>query len=264
MIAASAEPRKWEPRRWLLVVVLIALLQTGLIFWLGARNLGRAHLANSGPRVYMPPDQRSELSGGDDPTLFVLASRHGFSGPAWLGVSPMENTLPDWTEPPLPLTRPVWEFGGTLRKFIATNLPAPLEVAGKPAPQMDAVELYLVPDLTSAESTLSIEGQLSDRPLLSQFKLKSWPAADIILTNSVVLAAVNQNGDVFSAVLLSKSGSKDADDNALNLAKSARFQPVRRSDPLGPDASRSTLNWGRLVFHWQTIALPATNAIPAP
>jgi hypothetical protein len=258
MIAARLEPGNWMLRRWLLVVVLIAVLQTGLIFWLGARTLGRGRRNNSGPRVYLPADQQAELAEGSNPTLFVLATRHGFSGPAWLAVSGIQNTLPDWSEPARPLDRPIREFGETLRRFVANNLSTPLEVAAKTEPQLDAVELYLVPDLAPAQSTLTLEGQLADRPLFSKFKLKSWPADDI-LTNSIVLAGVDRNGRVFSAVLLAKSRSKDADESALNLAKSFQFQPLRGSDPARPGASPSALAWGRLVFHWQTVPLPATN-----
>jgi hypothetical protein len=262
MIAARVEPGNWMLRRWLLVVVLIAVLQTGLIFWLGARTPGRGRRTNSGPRVYLPADQRSELAEGSNPTLFVLANRHGFSGPAWLAVPPLQNPLPDWSEPARPLARPIREFGETLRRFVANNLSTPLEVAPKTEPQLDAVELYLVPDLTPAQSSLTLDGQLADRPLFSKFKLKSWPAGDI-LTNSVVLAGVDKNGRVFSAVLLAKSGSKDADESALSLAKSAHFQPLRRSNPAGPGASPSALGWGRLIFHWQTVPLPATNGAAA-
>ncbi len=262
MIAARVEPGNWLPRRRLLVVLLIAVLQTGLIFWLGARTPGRGRRTNSGPRIYLPADQRSELAEGGNPTLFVLANRHGFSGPAWLAVSSLPNTLPDWSEPPRPLARPIRKFGETLRRFVANNLSTPLEIAAKAEPQPDAVELYLVPDLTPAQSTLTLEGQLADRPLASNFNLNSWPAGDI-LANSVVQAGVDKNGRVFSAVLLAKSGSKDADESALSLAKSAHFQPLRGNDPAGPEASPPALHWGRLVFHWQTVPLPTTNGAAA-
>jgi hypothetical protein len=113
--------------------------------------------------------------------------------------------------------------------------------------------------LENTESSFSIEGALADRPLLSQFALHSWPATEI-LTNTVVQIAVDAAGRVFSASLLVKSASPDANAAALNLARLARFQPLRwlGEKPPPPGA----LSWGKIIFHWHTTNAPASAPIP--
>lgn len=264
MIAAEIELHAWSRRRWLAVIALALVLHLGLIFWLGERRGVQPMPAVKETAMYLPTDQAADVPGLSDPTLFVLANRHGFSGPAWLKIPAVDYHLKEWTEPePLPV--PVPELGRSLNEFVRGNMSRPLEVAPKPEPQMDAMEYLSPTSLVATQSTYSIEGDLVTRPLLSDFKLASWPAAEI-LTNSEVLVAVNPDGAVFSAVLLAKCGPKDdpaasaADASAVNLAKSARFRPLQWSGPGQPAASPTRLTWGRVIFHWNTSAPPATNA----
>ncbi len=264
MIAMEVESPTWSRRRWLAVIALALMLHVGLILWLGERKAVTPRPPVKGPAMYLPADQTADLPGLSDPTLFVLANRHGFSGTAWLNVPLMEYRLKEWTEPE-PLPAPAPELGQTLNEFVRGNFSQPFEVARKPEPQLDTMQ-YTPPAIPGAtQSTLTIDGELTSRPLLSIFKLDSWPAAQI-LTNSDVLVAVNPEGTVFSAVLMAKCGPKDdsgasaADASALELAKSARFQPLRWNGPGQPAAPAGRLTWGRLVFHWCTSAPSATNA----
>jgi len=55
---------------------------------------------------------------------------------------------------------------------------------------------------------------------------------------------------VASMVLLESSGYKDADDKALELARTARFAPT------------SQLTLENLIFNWRTVPLATTN-LPA-
>ncbi len=266
MIAAEVETHTWSRRRWLAVIALALFLHFGFIYWLGDRKTVRPMLAATGTAMYLPTDQGADLPGLSDPTLFVLANRHGFSGPAWLKVPAVDYHLKEWMEPE-PLPAPVPELGRTLNEFVQANVSRPFEVASKPEPQMDSLDYLPAKSLIATQSTFTIEGDLATRPLLSDFKLNSWPAT-VILTNSEVLVAVNPEGAVFSAVLLAKCGPKDdpgaseADASALNLAKSARFRPLQWNGPGQPTVSPSRLTWGTVTFHWNTSALPATNAPP--
>lgn len=266
MIASEVESHGWSRRRWAVVIALALVLHLGLIFWLGDRKAVQPMPAVKGPDMYLPTDQTANLPGLSDPTLFVLANRHGFSGPAWLKIPVVDYHLKEWKEPE-PLPAPVPELGRTLKEFVQGNMSRPFEVAPKPEPHMDAMD-YLSPvSLVATRSTFTIEGDLAARLLLTDFKLDSWPAAGI-LTNSEVLVAVNPEGTVFSAVLLAKCGPKDdpgakaADASAINLAKSARFQAQRWSGPGQSALPPSRLTWGRMIFHWNTSPLPATNAPP--
>jgi hypothetical protein len=61
-------------------------------------------------------------------------------------------------------------------------------------------------------------------------------------------------------VLLHKSGSIDADDSAMEIAKAAQFEPVKSvgSIPTANDAKALTLV--TLTFEWQTLPVAVTNA----
>ncbi len=189
----------------------------------------------------------------------MLPNRHGFSGAAWLQFQTPEFDRQNWTEPPRPLPLAVAQLGGSLSEYVRTNLPATFELAPKPEPELEVV----VPDanLGVARSTLTVEGELANRPLLSQFQLPSWPGTEI-LTNSEVLVGVDARGEGFSSVLVETkgSGSREADAAGLKFALAARFKPLRWTGPGQlPDAEKR-LQWGRLIFHWNTIPIPATNA----
>jgi TonB family protein len=101
-------------------------------------------------------------------------------------------------------------------------------------------------------STVFASGGVSKRRWLNPpAVLRSWSAADL-LTNSVVRVVVDADGLVFSTALLPPgSGSKAADQSALEMARSARFAPLPRH------AKQMT---GTLVFEWHTVPLAETNS----
>ncbi len=259
MIAEAAESQHWSRHRWVASMLVILAGQLAIIFWLGRSQPVSPASFNFGPEVYLPANPREEWPGLSDPTLFVLANRRGFSGGAWLQFQSPEYDLQPWTEPPRPLTLPVAQLGNDLAEYVRTNLDRPFELAAKPEPAMQVV----IPDenLGVARSTLTVEGELANRPLLTPIQLRSWPNNEI-LTNSEVLVGVDARGSVFSSVLVATkgSGSKEADTTALRLAANARFQPLRWTGPGQPPDAETRLRWGRLIFHWHTVPLPATNA----
>ena len=247
------ESKAWSRQRWVAMILLILAGQVGCVFWLASRKPNNPLPPAPGPMLYLAADQTSDLPGVSDPTLFVLPNVHGFSGPAWLQFPAGDYALEPWTEPPRPLELDVRQLGAPLREFVQTNEPRPFEMALMPEPQLEAPG-YL--PLEEAPSSFTIEGGLADRPLLTPFELKSWPAADI-LTNTEVQIAVDAAGRVFSAALIARCASAEANTNALNLARSARFKPLRwtGAQPPSPDQ----LSWGKIVFRWQTTALPAVS-----
>ncbi len=262
MNAASVEPQVgWSRQRWWASILAILAVQILLIFWLaGRRNtLPRSLIPTvSAPQVCLPADSLANWPDLSNPALFVLANRHGFSGPAWMKVPALAYQLPEWSEPTLPLLSPsAQQLDSTLNNFLRTDLAATYELAVRPEPEMPAS--VPVDNLANTQSIVTIEGELARHPLLTPLKLDAWPATEI-LASSQVQVGVDQAGSVFSAVLLAKSGSKPADDSALTLARSAHFQPWLWTGPGQPTNAQNRLNWGRLVFHWRTIAPPATNA----
>jgi hypothetical protein len=255
MTSPTADSRTWPRHRWAAMIVLIFAGQAGFIFWLSARKNEQLPASPSlaGPVIYFPANQTTELPGVSDPTLFVLPGVHSFSGPAWMQFSPATYQPGKWTEPPRPLPLAILQLGATLTEYVRTNQPRPFELALAPEPDVDPIG-YL--PLDESQSTVSIEGALADRGLLVPLQPESRPAAEI-LTNTEVQVAVDAAGHVFSAVLLGKSASADANASALKLARSARFEPLRWLGVKPPAPAPDGLSWGTMVFHWRTIAPPA-------
>ena len=70
---------------------------------------------------------------------------------------------------------------------------------------------------------------------------------------------VNGTGVPVSAILLPPgSGSKEADQYALERARTARFEPISVEGPRRLTNPLAELTWGEMIFHWQT--LPVTNS----
>ena len=106
---------------------------------------------------------------------------------------------------------------------------------------------------------MRITGSLAERALLTPVVLSSQTNSDL-LTNSVVQMVVDSEGKPVSLTLLSGSGSPNADRQALEQARAARFNSVERG--LKPGATAQGLAWGQLIFEWNTLPVPPTNASP--
>ena len=103
-----------------------------------------------------------------------------------------------------------------------------------------------------------LEWDLAQRRLLTPLSLRSWLNPDI-LTNSVVRIAVDSEGRPVSPTLLLGSGSREADQYALELARAARFEPVRHNPADSALKPAADLSLVRMVFRWHTLPLPPTN-----
>jgi TonB family protein len=262
MITAAVELRAWPRRRWWGVILLLLAVQVGLVFWLGDRSLPIPRKASTNPAVFLAQELPNELLALNNPTLFAWANPRGFSGAAWLKIPPVNYQLADWTEPPRWLPLSVADLGNTFHRFVQTNLASALPIAVRPEPRFTLTELPLPITSLATRSRLRVEGELAARHLLTQLDLPSQPHTDI-LTSSIVQVMVDAEGRTISATPLSGSGSKEADQRALNLAKTARFNSLRVSGPDRLTESVAPLSWGQLIFEWHTVPMPATNAPPA-
>ena len=113
--------------------------------------------------------------------------------------------------------------------------------------------------ISAPRSTLRLEWDQAPQRLLTPLELSSQENPEI-LSNSVVRIVVEAEGRPASVALLSGSGSKAADQQALELANAARFEPLNRN-PAGTSPSPvASLTWGRMIFQWHTILPLNTNA----
>jgi TonB family protein len=83
-----------------------------------------------------------------------------------------------------------------------------------------------------------------------------------LLADSVVQIVVDSEGRPISVpVLLSSSGSPTADQDAMRLARIARFNAIANGGPGRVANPLAHLTWGRMIFQWQTLPLPETNTV---
>jgi hypothetical protein len=258
MNAAPIEPRPWRRPRWAMLIAVVFAAHLGLVFGLGDRSPMVVRQLSAVPvlRLATGPDEWLSLS---DPTLFTLPHRKGFAGAAWLQIPPVPFHAFEWTEPPRWLAMPVDQPGAQLARLLETNGFASFQLELNPAPELTVPELEPEPAL-AARSELRLEGGLAQRRLLNVMELPSLPGSDL-LTNSVVQVLADRAGDTVSVTLLPPgSGSKEADQRALELAKAARFEPLPRDGAGGSANPAAGLSWGRMIFQWHTVPLAETNA----
>jgi hypothetical protein len=239
------------------MILLVFGLHVALIFAFSERKAAASRPVKVARARWV--GERDELLKLNDPTLLALPHARGFAAPAWLPVPRLEFAPFKWTESPRFLALPVAQLGATFLEFMQTNTFARLELEILPAPELILPEL---PPLFTppTRSELRVRGDLSERHLLNPPELPSWPAADL-LTNSVVRAQVDAAGNVHSFTLVAPgSGSKAADQRALELTRLLRFAPLSQPPVISADPT-GRLTSGTLIFEWHTVPPPpATNA----
>lgn len=261
-----AEERGWNRRRTLSVAAAAFAFQILVLLVVGERPQPPRPSEAPGPRMHLDPETRSpQWAGADDPTLLALPGTDGFSGRAWLTVAPLDYRPSEWVDSPRWLEVDTQALTQVFQTFVRTNTRPPLLVADLPGPRPGAYEFNLPADNVATSSTVRVEGEISARPLLSAWKLPSWPSEEL-LSNTVVQVVVDPVGRVFTAALLperGESGRPEADALGLRLAAAARFAPLPEAVRSSP--RREPLQLGRLVFQWHTVARPpATNAAAGP
>lgn len=233
-------------------------LQVGLIFWWGERKSPTVRRPEGGLTMVLAPDSRAQIPGLENPRLFALPSREGFSGLAWMRSAGIPYDLDKWEGPTNLLALPAEQLGSLFSTLVRSNFSRPFDLVGESEPDLDDVSLF---SIAEGKSRLRVAGDLVGRPLLRSVELRSQTGASI-LKNSEVQVSVEPDGTVFSAALVSGSGSKEADLYALNVARSLCFEPTR-SDGLSSSAKMEGVTWGKLIFEWYTVALAGTNIVNA-
>jgi hypothetical protein len=239
---SGKELSHWSKLRWILMVLAVFILQFLLLMLFSSSELAPPVQPASGPRFHFmaaaphSPERPSHLA-VSDPTLFALPHPEGFSEPLWRQAPAMEYQLTNSIFPPRWLEPAPQRFGETFSRFVEETMAADFfSTHPAPAPQ-GALALPSMPVRT--DSHLRVAGEISNRPLLNSPDLPVIPHNQI-LANTVVLVTVTPEGESL-AVLLSGSGSKEADQEALRTARSIRFAPLEKSAPIMT---------GQLIFEW--------------
>ena len=249
--------RRIRPGMWLAVALVFAA-QVAVLFWLGNPPPARTFHPTAAPKFSLATNRWNEMFALQDPTLFALPHRNNFSGAAWLKIPPQDFQPTNPSEPtqPLPLSRE--QLGSTFAAFVQTN-PAP-RIQTDIAAGLGMIDFPNEHPLRSivTASTVRVEGDLKKRRLLEPLQLPPQ-ASDDVLTNTEVQLFVDALGNVFSPVIVAKSGNDTVDAMVLtNFAKNARFEPLE-ANGLGT-APSETMTFGKLIFEWQTVPRAQTNA----
>jgi len=256
MTGELAEPQRWPANRWYAWTAFVLAIQFGLILWLGKpQPVAPRRSADLAPLLQLTGPDAAKALTLNDPTLFALPHLESFSGSAWLTIPLQEFRPYVWPEPPRFLSLMKEKLGSDFESFIVTNQTEGLPTIAQPELTLKLPSVEESPSLPD-RSRLRLVGALDARRLLVSPELPSWPSAEI-LTNSVVQVLVDLDGKPVSATLLAKSGSAEADQQAVREARHARFEPLSLGDPTNPLAG---LAWGQLIFEWHTLPLPDTNS----
>ena len=193
-----------------------------------------------------------ELASLHDPTLFALPHPHSFSGAGWLNARREVLEFTNWLETPEALALSAEQLGSSLNDYVATNRPSEAQLfASLRAAQAPAMRIPDTPVLT--QTIARVEGDLAPRKIVRQPPLPSVTNVDVLRATTVTIS-VNGDGLVESASVSGDSGSKEADQEALQAARVFEFEPLAVRDARARAAAAPVI--GRLVFTWNVVAPP--------
>jgi TonB family protein len=242
----------WSRGRFLFVAGVFFIAQVGLILATSERRSPAAVPAAAQTAFHAIPDSldRASLSRrffAADPVVFASATLEGFSGNAWLRAQSIKYNNAEELEPPAPVELDTRLFGERMRLTEQTNT-APFPLIEERGAQLEPLPVLETFHPARPQSTWRLDGPLPSRQISRPPSLASWPSA-LLLTNSVVEFAINRQGKVVAHRLISRSGSTEADAQALAATRQLRFEPLPLEAP--------ELTWARAVFEWETTEPPS-------
>jgi TonB family protein len=255
----------WPSRRWFWTIFFVLVGHVGLVLWLSERagSLGTPPSNAARLRFISDPilaERFVEMTPVGDPTLFAKINPRGYSGSAWLKMPVLEYELTNRIEAPRGLALNGENLAIDVSRFVQTNFTRVFASAERPPPLL-ALAFPRRP-IKVIQPDLRIEGELAERRLIST---NSLPQAEpnAILSSCKIEVIVNPAGHTVSFIKLASSGSANADKNALNFAKAARFEPLGPQGAPGSSSHHTQFTSGRLVFQWLSIEALTTNGAAA-
>ncbi len=244
---ARDDANDWTSRRWVVTITAIFVVQAALVGLLGLRprppvvsqtSAAQVTLLGEGNPAAPPTATAPALA---DPADFALVGPQSFSGGVWFHPPPVEHRSNEWSEPARLLKN-----GAEAARNPAPAFALPRSYFGLGEPPDPAMRATTASALVRTNSTVRVEGFPVERTPRMDGALPAWEHPDV-LQPSLVQVTVDELGAVLSATLLASSGLEAADQRALDLARGTVFPPM-------PDAVGAQIQWGRLIFDWQTLA----------
>ena len=178
----------------------------------------------------------------DDPWVFSSADSSGFSGLAWMHQSLQAH---DWAR---------WNVAADLIDFAEKPLIDPLaevtpsavqtwrDAVSWPAP---ALAIGQIGQPRAGSTTWHLEGNLATRPSTNALVFQNPSGTDVLASTKIQLG-VAADGQIIAARLISSSGSRPVDLQALKAARGLHFQR------LPAQGEAASLVWGVFVVEWFT------------
>lgn len=240
----------WSRRKWLALIIFSFAVHLVLIWLFGERP----RPTSGAPLPFQMA--MSELGGHlaaartdfDDPVLFALPSRRGFSASGWLHHPLPNHFFHEWQDEQRWLALPTGQLGASFVQYVrsATEHPPPPSEKAQPILAMSTTDV--TPDWLPGQSRVRMEGVLRSRLLHPLPTAPPWPNRDI-LAPSVAELLVDEKGRILTAVVIRESGNPVADARILTMIRDLSFA----SAPLG-----SGLAMGQFIVDWITV--PVTNS----
>jgi hypothetical protein len=244
-MSPAPEKSGWSRARWTLVILFIAAVQTAAVFFFSA-PAERTRIAEPSPAFRLAQGLETDFLALNDPTLFALPHREGFSGLAWLSPIPVAYKTNDWSQAPefLPLANE--PLVGVFQNLFVTN-----QAESAQALRLDPIRILLprteqLDNQEAGRSTLRWTGELAHRPIRKELVLPLIQT-DTLVTNTEVQVLVGADGWPLSFTLLNPGPPTPADQEALELIRQVRFEPLP-ADPQTP-LNRQVM-FGIAVFEW--------------
>ena len=111
MTSAVLQRPAWSRRRWWRIVALVFFAQAVVIYWLGERGPVKPRPQKPVQTLRFAQNVSAEWLALNNPTLFALPHREGFSAGAWMTVPSLPLRPFEWTENPDWLRLPVAGLG---------------------------------------------------------------------------------------------------------------------------------------------------------
>jgi TonB family protein len=245
---------RWPRPTWLILIALLLSIQLAGIFSSSVPVKARTAYAPMPKFValHTPRGDAADAWNGldtlDDPLLFASADWNGFSGTAWMRLHSASNIFEEELPQPGFLTyEEAWrQFRTPLPDRVAARIDYHLEPRPLAVPEINSVPA----------SSVRLEGGAAKRKLSQPLPLPPQYYNDV-LGSSEVQVLIDPDGLVISARLLESSGLRKADQDAVQLAREARFSPL-------PEASadeKPEPEFGKLIFNWFALDFSSTNAV---
>lgn len=266
MNLALREPGNWSQARWILTIVAVFACHLGFLFGLSAPRTTPPAVHEARLQIVALIDATNnrrwlDATRFEDPTVFALGHRHGFSGRAWSSGHEISAASLSWSSQPSFMGPAVASLGGLFVAAARGPSNADALSSERRAPAIETQAASVSP--ASRATRLLVSSDLQGRRLAHGPELPLLRSTESV-RDSFVEIDVDSSGRVFSCRMSNEQRQSPVDEMppkpqsefqnhadrlALTLARQVKFEP----DPRGQGALGSpglNLNWGRLRFQW--------------